>query len=219
MGGPGSGNWYRLNKRDKVEECREIDVRRWQREGLFGPRPRYSSWTWSRNGQQIASISAWTSCSEVRLSYSYGRGTDEDKRSVDYTVPLSWTDCNFGEKRPWFVCPGVVNGRACYRRVAKLYLKWGYFLCRHCHDLTYETRQLGRKYSALRKCQNIRQRLGGSPNMLEPFPPRPKGMHFQTYLRHWLEHDKADREYTATMLVDLEKLDSQLSRLGGKKDS
>lgn len=219
MGGPGSGNWYRFNKKDTVEECREIDIGRWHRQGLFGPEPRYSCWTWSRNGKEIASISAWTSHSEATLSYSYWRGTNEEsKQGVEYTIPLSWTECNFGGKRPWFICPGIVNGRVCHRRVAKLYLRWGYFLCRHCHDLTYETRQVGRKYSALRKCQNIRQRLGGSPNMTEPFPPPPKGMHFRTYLRHRLEHDEAEQRYTAAMLVDLEKLDSQLSRLS-KKDS
>jgi hypothetical protein len=35
MGGPGSGSWYRSGKKDKVEDLREIDVRRWHREGFF----------------------------------------------------------------------------------------------------------------------------------------------------------------------------------------
>jgi hypothetical protein len=29
MGGIGSGNWYRRGKKDTVEDCRSLDVRRW----------------------------------------------------------------------------------------------------------------------------------------------------------------------------------------------
>jgi hypothetical protein len=99
--------------------------------------------------------------------------------------------------------------------VAKLYGAGKYFLCRHCYDLTYETRQVGRKHSALRKCQKIRQRLGGNANMTEPFPPRPKGMHFKTYRRLQLEHDRADRQYTEIMLADLKKMELRLFQIGG----
>jgi hypothetical protein len=44
-------------------------------------------------------------------------------------------------KHFYFICPLVVNGRACRRRVAKLYLPPGgeYFGCRHCYNLTYES--------------------------------------------------------------------------------
>jgi hypothetical protein len=40
-------------------------------------------------------------------------------------------------RRPYFVCPGVVNGTACGRRVAKLYGPGRYFVCRHCYRLAY----------------------------------------------------------------------------------
>src|ERR671917_1584672 len=52
MGGPGSGSWYRLSKKDVVEECREIDARRWQKESFFGTSPRHVSWEWYRDGEQ-----------------------------------------------------------------------------------------------------------------------------------------------------------------------
>jgi len=90
--------------------------------------------------------------------------------------------------------------------VAKLYDGGKYFLCRHCYDLTYRSRKDGQKNRALHKCQRIRQRLGGSANMSEPFPPKPKGMHFDTYIKLWREHDRANREYTRRMILDLEVL-------------
>jgi hypothetical protein len=36
---------------------------------------------------------------------------------------------------------------------------------------------------ALAKAQAIRERLGGSASMMHPFPPKPKGMRWNTYHR------------------------------------
>lgn len=92
---------------------------------------------------------------------------------------MEWTPCNFGGAQPWLVCPGV----ACDPRVAILYGPGKYFLCRHCYDLNYESQREDKGHRALRRAQNIRQRLGGSANMMEPFTDRPKGMHHDTYMR------------------------------------
>ena len=111
MGGPGSGSWYRWSKKDVVEECREIDARRWQKEGFFGTSPRCISWVWYRDGEQIAAISALTSHSEAKLSYSCWRNGDEDnKRSVDYTVPVSWLHATSGESAPGSCVRGSLTG-------------------------------------------------------------------------------------------------------------
>ena len=120
-------------------------------------------------------------------------------------VSLDWTDCNFGGKRPRFVCPGV----GCGRRSAILYGLGKYFLCRHCYDLTYQSQRCNKMYRALHRAQNIRRRLGGSANMMEPFPEKPKGMHWETYERLWWEHHEAEMQQLLDMREWLDKLEKK----------
>ena len=97
-----------------------------------------------------------------------------------YEVSLTWTACHYGGARPWFVCPNV----HCGGRAGTLYrVRTPYYLCRRCQRLRYRTQSekpLGR---ALILEQNLRVRLGGSWDLSEPFPARPKGMHRTTYQR------------------------------------
>ena len=66
-------------------------------------------------------------------------GVVTKNREVGYCVPLAFTKCNFGSSRPWSVC----LGSECGERVGKLYRPppAALFLCRHCHDLGYESSQ------------------------------------------------------------------------------
>jgi len=121
-------------------------------------------------------------------------------------VLLSWTVRNFGGERPWFVCPGA----GCGRRVALLYGPGRYFLCRHCYDLRYESQREDKTHRALRRAQKIRERLGGSANMTEPFPEKPKGMRWSTYERLWFEHHEAEMEQLTGMREWLDKMERKL---------
>ncbi len=77
--------------------------------------------------------------SAVWLSYTITDGHTCKEREHMYRVPLKYTGCNFGGKRPLFRCPGVVDGKHCNERVGKLYQppREDLFLCRHCYDLGY----------------------------------------------------------------------------------
>src|SRR5215470_11317411 len=103
-------------------------------------------------------------------------------RDVDQPTPVVWMPCRFGGRRPYFLCPGKVNGIHCYRRVTKLYGAGVYFLCRHCYQLAYACQREDRYVRASRRADNIRMRLGGDPGTALPFPERPKGMHRHTIL-------------------------------------
>jgi UvrD/REP helicase N-terminal domain len=67
------------------------------------------------------------------------------------------------------------------RRVAKLYGPC--FACRRCLGLGYASHRENPLRRAMRREQMIKMRLGGSNDPLEPFPQKPRGMHWRTYQR------------------------------------
>jgi hypothetical protein len=205
MGGAGSGNWYRFDKRTTTGECHSIDVCYLHREGLLTP-GRWFSLRWSRAGRETGSIGGVVEGTEppeqVILTYRHRSGPSGEWKDVQEPVPLTWTACYFGGQRPLFVCPGA----ECSRRVAILYGPGRYFLCRHCYDLVYESQRENGMHRALRRAQAIRERLGGSANMTKPFPEKPKGMHHETYWRLREEHDEAEMAQLACMREWLDKM-------------
>ena len=74
--------------------------------------------------------------------------------------------------------------QCCSRRVAKLYLRTpALFACRQCCGLAYASQSENPRYRAISRVQKLRMRLGGSANLLKPFPKKPRGMHRWTYYR------------------------------------
>jgi hypothetical protein len=57
------------------------------------------------------------------------------------------------------------------------------FACRQCCGLTYASQREIPRHRAISRVQKIRMRLGGSANLLERFPKKPRGMHRWTYRR------------------------------------
>jgi hypothetical protein len=94
--------------------------------------------------------------------------------------------------------------------VAVLYGPGKYFLCRHCYDLTYQSQQDNKMYRAVHRAQDIRRRLGASANRMEPFPEKPKGMHWRTYERFWWEHHEAEMEQLVGMGEWIDKVEKKV---------
>jgi hypothetical protein len=161
MGGPGSGRWYRWRgSKTTVEECRRIDVRDWHRRGLLRLGT-WFPWEWyTHDSAQVASIGVQVQQGRVLLSYRIRR-EGEAWQEIEGPVALAWTPCYYGGQQPWFNCPGW----GCDRRVATLYLGGGYFLCRSCLDLVYESQREDRATRLMSKAQKIRQKLGGSADV------------------------------------------------------
>jgi hypothetical protein len=114
-------------------------------------------------------------------------------QEIEEPVALTWTPCHYGGQRPWFRCPGW----GCGRRVAKLYLGGGYFRCRHCLDLVYESQREDAPTRLITAAQQIRRQLGGGVSPLEPFPPKLRGMPWRTYSALYVKARRAGSRYPA----------------------
>ena len=213
MGGFGSTRWAWNSTNKTVESNRSLDINRLNRAGCL--RPGYcGGWEWKRDGERVAWIQLRRDGNALVLSYRVRR-YGEEWQDVEQPTRIIWMPCRFGGARPYFVCPGVVNGIACARRVGKLYGAGTYFLCRHCYRLAYGSQHEDRYDRALRRANKIRMRLGGEPGMASQFPSRPKGMHRDTYERLQsavLNTEILAQERLAIVLARLQRSDHRSGR-------
>jgi hypothetical protein len=183
------------------ESCASIDVRRWHRVGRLQPSQTFLySLTWG--GEPANSITVCTEADAVVLMFRSRSWQGSEWKSVEQRVPITWTPCRLGGRRPWFRCAVYCGGRYCGRRVALLYTAGELFACRQCYGLAYASQQESLRYRGLGKARKIRARLGGSPNMFDDFPDRPKGMHWRTYIRLRHSHDIAALRCGAAAMLE-----------------
>lgn len=71
-----------------------------------------------------------------RFHYDVLAEGDEPAESLDYAVSVRTSRSFQGKTWYWFICPLVINGQPCRRRVRNLYFLPAslYFGCPHCHD-------------------------------------------------------------------------------------
>jgi hypothetical protein len=76
-----------------------------------------------------------------------------------------------------------------------------YILCRHCHNLVYESQRKDHATRLVSKAQNIRRRLGGGASLMEAFPPKPQGMCWRTYSLLYLKARCVEETGTRAMMA------------------
>lgn len=130
MGGIGSTRWNYQPTRTRVESCLTIGTPRGRVQDVQG------SWYWQRS-RWLFHYRLTLADRLLHLSFNHGL-------QVKQSIKLDSTPLNFGGVRWWFICPN------CSRRVAHLHLpsRAFYFRCRHCYNLTYESAQTSRSWSA-----------------------------------------------------------------------
>jgi hypothetical protein len=174
------GRWSGSGK-SEADSLKKVETSFLRKHGYFcGWKSGTITWThgWSDEKSSVG-IEVCTMNDEnyLRIHYTQTDHYSEEKKDFDYRIPLTSTPCWFGGKRYWFICPWYKNGVYCGKRVGVLYKDGDYFACRHCYDLTYESRKENRHsgfhalFSVLRlekKIDELQERIkrpyyGGSP--------------------------------------------------------
>ena len=158
-----------------------IDIRGWHREGrLRAGQCFLHTLTW--NWQPTEGIAVLAKADAVVLMFRSRSWPREYGPTITQRIPIAWTPCTLGGRRPWFRCEAYSNGRYCGRRVALLYSAGRVFVCRHCRGLAYDCQNETPRLRSIRRARKIRMRLGAGFSFAEPFPDKPPAMHWRTYL-------------------------------------
>ncbi len=184
MGGHGSGS--RNRQASRTDEFLKVDLAKFKR-GWFATRT-HGTISWTRDGIPKASLGLNLAPDHLRLEYTVTHQGQPSR--IDERFDFAFTEQPFGGRRRWIVC------RSCRRRCRVLY-GGPYFRCRRCHRATYPSQYEPVRLPGISRADRVRSKLGGHPGLLNPFPLKPKGMHWRTYRRlqreDWAASDRLER--------------------------
>ena len=197
MGGRGSGRTSGYGFLvDKCEDYLSIDIAWLKRQGSLTSGGS-GNITWSRNGKTTGSIGYRSELGGLRVIYRT-RQSGDVWTEVNELIRFAWTDTNFNGRRQWFACP------SCNRRCRIIY-GGSYYRCRKCCQLKYESQYEPIFGRAADQRHKLRKRLGQVGSLEDPFPPKPKGMHWKTYRRLEERDQVLDQRWCMDMAGWLER--------------
>jgi hypothetical protein len=176
MGGRGSGNRWRWSTKETCESMRRIGMPFLKKRGFLRPGTS-GKLNWSVGGEPSGNVNFTTHAHGLELRYRVSDHGSEDYTPIAELLPFTFTNQHLGGERRWFRC------LSCNRRCAVLY-GGARFRCRKCYNLAYATQNDSVFLRGTTRAQRIREKLGGSLSMDDPFPSKPKGMHWKTYRRY-----------------------------------
>ena len=202
MGGVGSG---RTPENPLSTSFRQLTVRSVDDAGGLRPGA-VTTWHWTEKGQIVTFARICAEESGLRVRYSWWSASLDWIRS-DWFIRVERSDCHYGGSRPWLMCPMT----GCHRR---MYVFYGdkQIGCRRCRHFSYPSQRVTPKDRALYRAQSIRQKLGGSPDISLPFPPRPSGMPSFAYTKLGLRAHRAEMEDNAQLLRFYEEVQQRSRR-------
>ena len=103
-----------------------------------------------------------------------------------YRIPVEKKPCNYGGFYRFFHCP------QCDRRMRKLYLVQGKYLCRKCADLKYYSQRLRPSRRALYMKMKVKDFLKDRAGTLDKKPPWMKMYTLQRLRIKYLKYDEKD---------------------------
>lgn len=207
MGGFGSGRYIRLVSRSKYsvadKNVLRLDIRELYKDDFVQGEAR-GSITWLQQGKPVASIGTRFDPCRLALVLDYEFGIPPVP--VKERVYLTYTACNYGGDRPWFVCP------SCGRRCAVLWGK-GRFLCRLCQRVAYASQNESGSSRAIRRVHEIRAKLRVEGCVPVWSIPKPRYMRYDRYHALILElarHETVWSGYIMNLHASLEPFEDDM---------
>ena len=105
-------------------------------------------------------------CHDSALSFVFGWGGEQVERKIQLATSM----CHFGGARQWFICP------RCFDNKGLLYFNQGYFACRICLRLGYQSKLFNQYWRADYIARKLERKLSKDGT-------KPIGMHWRTYDR------------------------------------
>ena len=139
--------------RDTTDATKKISIFWLRKQGYFRGYNSSGTMSWKWDGEPSGSVGFSISLIEDKTSYPFMRLEYRSKTygsnewvSYDYKFKLIKMSCRYGGFRWFFKCEQNKNGHYCGKRVAVLYMSNGYFSCRECANLSYDSCNEGKKY-------------------------------------------------------------------------
>jgi len=199
MGGRGSGRSAAYGfGTDKCEDFQSIDLS-WLRSEKMLHVGNAGTIQWSRRGEAFSKVGYRVETSGLRLIYRTSPRVGE-WRDVNELIPFTTTPTQFGGQRFWFTCP------SCQKRCRIIY-GGSYFRCRSCHGLRYESQYENATSRIASQRHKLRKRLGYVGSLEDPFPLKPKGMHWTTYDRLQVRDEELERRWVTGVMAWLGRTD------------
>jgi len=201
MGGYGSGASRNRYAR-RCERMYRIELTYLRKHGLLRA-GRSGKLSWTMNGQPSGNIDYEMHRDHMTLNFRTRRGEVDNWRAVRQRINFDWTDTRFGGKQLWFLCP------ACDRRCSILY-GGAEYACRLCHRLVYGSQYEDAMQRAVTRALDLKARLGDRSGIDDPFPRKPKGMHWRTYRGLQAQYEHAQDLFGVVAMQMMVKLAQRL---------
>ena len=167
--------------RETCELYKSIDIRDWHREGRLRAGQQFS-WSWTSGGETSGTIKVRSEVDAVVLMYQARSFLAAGWKSIEQRVPIAWTLCHLGGRRPWFICSVRSNTQYCGRRVAVLCLGGDRSRAESCYGRLMPASRAGSVPQPAQGAGVTPARR--QPGPIGPIPERPRGMWRRTYGRH-----------------------------------
>ena len=167
-----------------IEDTKRIDIRYMRKQGLLKP-GMMGQLLWTFRGQPNGDIRYLTHKDHLAINYCYRAAGGPDWEPVSQVIRFDYTTCHFGGQRTWFLCP------ACSRRVAVLCGAGKLFLCRHCHQLPYESQLLDDLCRMIEQKHKLGRRIFEYYEYGEGWG-KAKGLHWKTYERLYQRYSELE---------------------------